>query len=202
MFSVTQVLNILKTKFTAKTMRLFDEWKTDARRPGLKTIADLSAFIRSQKNFQFDSAEAKSQLHRQKQFKLKLGVREFWDHLKEIEARVSEKDRSQPEFIRAFIDGLDTTFQSRVLGDYNMYFMEKRSHPGKEWFIIKAESEQRNAEHLGKFQNRPAPFVPRPAPAVVAAVAQAQAHPDLRSLELFLKIRSEGLTGEGPSIRR
>lgn len=36
----------------------------------------------------------------------------------------------------------------------------------------------------------------------VQASIPAQAHPDLRSLELFLKIRSEGMTWEGPSIRR
>lgn len=36
----------------------------------------------------------------------------------------------------------------------------------------------------------------------VQASIPTPAHPDLRSLELFLKIRSEGMIWEGPSIRR
>ena len=36
----------------------------------------------------------------------------------------------------------------------------------------------------------------------VQARIPTPAHTDLRSLELFLKIRSEGMTWEGPSIRR
>ena len=91
-YTTAQVMGTIRTKFTDKTLRLFAEWKKEKMGRNFYKFSDLTSFISSQKNFEFDAADAKDQLFRQNQYKLNLSVREFWDHLKEIEARIHEKD--------------------------------------------------------------------------------------------------------------
>ena len=163
-------MTAIKMKFPAATLRIWTEWRANDPYVGWLSISDLRTFIESQKSFRFDSQEAKRSLRNQNQYALKLTIREFWDHLKEIEARVATSERSHGDFVEAFVDGLDRSFRNPVRGEVKMYSLTIGGYPNKEWLILCAESKSANVEKGFKPQRPVTQTITTTSPIVVAAI--------------------------------